>query len=256
MVTLTVNGTSRQLDVPPEMPLLGAVTLELTGTKYGCGMALCGACTVHVDGTPTRACVTPVSAVAGSRSRPSRGYRRRPTTRSSAPGWSSTSRSAASASRASSCRRPRCWPRTRRPTIRTSTGHGGEHLPLRHVPADPRGDPSGRRAGARRCMMATTGGRLSRRTLIKGGLAVGTGLVVASGCPAGRNPRRVAGRGRLRAQPVDPDRPGRRRDDHQLGPRDGPGLDDDDADDRRRRARRRLGSDPGRAGPGEPEPVR
>jgi isoquinoline 1-oxidoreductase alpha subunit len=67
MINLTVNGASRQLDVAPEMPLLWALreTLELTGTKYGCGMALCGACTVHVDGTPTRACVTPVSAVAG-----------------------------------------------------------------------------------------------------------------------------------------------------------------------------------------------
>jgi isoquinoline 1-oxidoreductase subunit alpha len=67
MITLTVNGTSRQLDVAPEMPLLWALreTLALTGTKYGCGMALCGACTVHVDGAPTRACVTPVSAVAG-----------------------------------------------------------------------------------------------------------------------------------------------------------------------------------------------
>jgi aerobic-type carbon monoxide dehydrogenase small subunit (CoxS/CutS family) len=67
MVSLTVNGTARQLDVPPDMPLLWAVreTLGLTGTKYGCGMALCGACTVHVDGAPTRSCVTPVSAVAG-----------------------------------------------------------------------------------------------------------------------------------------------------------------------------------------------
>ncbi|HEX2501996.1 MAG TPA: (2Fe-2S)-binding protein [Methylomirabilota bacterium] len=69
MIALTVNGTSRQVDVAPEMPLLWALreTLELTGTKYGCGMALCGACTVHVDGVPTRACVTPVSAVAGKR---------------------------------------------------------------------------------------------------------------------------------------------------------------------------------------------
>jgi isoquinoline 1-oxidoreductase subunit alpha len=67
MVALTVNGTPRQLDVPPDMPLLWAVreTLGLTGTKYGCGMALCGACTVHVDGAPVRACVTPVSAVTG-----------------------------------------------------------------------------------------------------------------------------------------------------------------------------------------------
>jgi aerobic-type carbon monoxide dehydrogenase small subunit (CoxS/CutS family) len=67
MVTLTVNGTPRQLNVPPDMPLLWALreSLELTGTKYACGMAVCGACTVHVDGTPARACVTPVSAVAG-----------------------------------------------------------------------------------------------------------------------------------------------------------------------------------------------
>ena len=69
MVAFAVNGTPRQLDVPPDMPLLWAIreTLGLTGTKYGCGMALCGACTVHVDGTPARACVTPVSAVAGKR---------------------------------------------------------------------------------------------------------------------------------------------------------------------------------------------
>jgi isoquinoline 1-oxidoreductase alpha subunit len=67
MVNVTINGIARQLDVAPEMPLLWALreTLALTGTKYGCGIALCGTCTVHVDGTPTRACVTPVSAVAG-----------------------------------------------------------------------------------------------------------------------------------------------------------------------------------------------
>jgi aerobic-type carbon monoxide dehydrogenase small subunit (CoxS/CutS family) len=67
MIDLTVNGERKQIDVSPDMPLLWAVreTLGLTGTKYGCGMALCGACTVHVDGAPTRACVTPVSAVAG-----------------------------------------------------------------------------------------------------------------------------------------------------------------------------------------------
>ena len=69
MIALTVNGTPRKLDVAPDMPLLWAIreSLGLTGTKYGCGMALCGACTVHVDGAPTRACVTPVSAVAGKR---------------------------------------------------------------------------------------------------------------------------------------------------------------------------------------------
>ncbi len=69
MISLNVNGVSRELDAEPEMPLLWALRdlLKLTGTKYGCGKALCGACTVHLDGQPTRACVTPVSAVAGKK---------------------------------------------------------------------------------------------------------------------------------------------------------------------------------------------
>lgn len=67
MIQLNVNGKQHQLDVAPDTPLLWALrdTLQLTGTKYGCGQALCGACTVHVDGTPLRACSTPVSAVVG-----------------------------------------------------------------------------------------------------------------------------------------------------------------------------------------------
>ena len=69
MVTLVVNGKPRRLDVSPDLPLLWAIRedLRLTGTKYGCGMALCGACTVHLDGAPVRACVTPVSAAAGKK---------------------------------------------------------------------------------------------------------------------------------------------------------------------------------------------
>jgi isoquinoline 1-oxidoreductase alpha subunit len=67
MPTLTINGENRTLDVPDDMPLLWALrdVVGLTGTKFGCGVALCGACTVHVDGAPTRSCVTPVGAVAG-----------------------------------------------------------------------------------------------------------------------------------------------------------------------------------------------
>ena len=67
MIKLNVNGKPHQLDVAPDTPLLWALrdTLQLTGTKYGCGQALCGACTVHVEGSPVRACMTPVSAVAG-----------------------------------------------------------------------------------------------------------------------------------------------------------------------------------------------
>ena len=62
MITLNVNGKSYELDISPDMPLLWALrdTLNLTGTKFGCGMALCGACTVHLDGQPIRSCVTPV----------------------------------------------------------------------------------------------------------------------------------------------------------------------------------------------------
>ena len=66
-VKLTVNGEARELDLDPAMPLLWAIRdhLQLTGTKFGCGMALCGACTVHIDGQPTRSCVTPLAAAQG-----------------------------------------------------------------------------------------------------------------------------------------------------------------------------------------------
>ena len=65
MIRLHVNGSEVQLDADPATPVLWALrdNLNLTGTKFGCGMALCGACTVHLNGEPTRACVTPLSAV-------------------------------------------------------------------------------------------------------------------------------------------------------------------------------------------------
>lgn len=65
-LSLTVNGKSYQLDVPPEMPVLWVLrdVIGLTGTKFGCGIASCGACTVHVDGQPVRSCTTAASAVA------------------------------------------------------------------------------------------------------------------------------------------------------------------------------------------------
>jgi isoquinoline 1-oxidoreductase subunit alpha len=67
MVSLTVNGAPRNFDGDPEMPLLWYLRdgLHMTGTKFGCGRALCGACTVHIDGTAARACQTPMSAVGG-----------------------------------------------------------------------------------------------------------------------------------------------------------------------------------------------
>jgi isoquinoline 1-oxidoreductase alpha subunit len=67
MIDLTVNGTPKQVDADPEMPLLWVLRdlLGLVGTKFGCGEALCGACTVHLDGAPIRACVTPVRRAQG-----------------------------------------------------------------------------------------------------------------------------------------------------------------------------------------------
>ena len=66
-VAFTLNGKRQRVDVVPQMPLLWVLrdTLGLTGTKFGCGMALCGACTVHINGQPTRSCTTPISSVAG-----------------------------------------------------------------------------------------------------------------------------------------------------------------------------------------------
>jgi isoquinoline 1-oxidoreductase alpha subunit len=69
MVLLTINGASHSLDVPAEMPLLWAIrdVVGLTGTKFGCGIAACGACTVHLDGVAVRTCVLPVQAAVGKK---------------------------------------------------------------------------------------------------------------------------------------------------------------------------------------------
>jgi isoquinoline 1-oxidoreductase alpha subunit len=67
MVTLNINGMPHEVDVPPDMPVLWVLrdVVGLTGTKFGCGIAQCGACTIYLGGQPIRSCVTPVSAVAG-----------------------------------------------------------------------------------------------------------------------------------------------------------------------------------------------
>ena len=69
MIRFVVNGKPQTVEAPPDTPLLWVIreSLGLTGTKFGCGMALCGACTVHLDGQPLRSCVTPVSLVAGKK---------------------------------------------------------------------------------------------------------------------------------------------------------------------------------------------
>jgi len=69
MIKLTINGKTRQVDVEPEMPLLWVLrdVLDMKGTKFGCGLGQCGACTVHLDGEPTRSCVLPASAAVGKK---------------------------------------------------------------------------------------------------------------------------------------------------------------------------------------------
>lgn len=69
MIQLNINGSAHNVEVEPEMPLLWVLrdVLGMTGTKYGCGIAQCGSCTVHLDGNPVRSCVVPVSAAAGKR---------------------------------------------------------------------------------------------------------------------------------------------------------------------------------------------
>ncbi len=69
MITLNINGKQQELDVQDDMPILWALrdVLHLTGTKFGCGMSLCGACTVHLDGQAIRSCITPVSAAVGKK---------------------------------------------------------------------------------------------------------------------------------------------------------------------------------------------
>jgi len=69
MTTLNINGKAHQVDADPSTPILWALrdNLGMTGTKFGCGIAACGACTVHVDGQPTRSCITPISTAAGKK---------------------------------------------------------------------------------------------------------------------------------------------------------------------------------------------
>ena len=101
MASLNVNGKSINVEAEPETPLLWVLReqLGLTGTKYGCGVAQCGACTVHIDGVPTRSCVRPASTVGATEKIVTiEGCRRTARIRCRKRGWRSTSRNAATAS--------------------------------------------------------------------------------------------------------------------------------------------------------------
>ena len=123
--TIKVNGRPHSVDVDGDTPLLWVLrdVLGMTGTKFGCGMALCGACTVHVDGVATRSCITPIDSIGDVRDHDDRGDRRdaRPAPRSRRPGSTARSSNAATASRARSCRLRRCSRAIRIRPMPTST---------------------------------------------------------------------------------------------------------------------------------------
>ena len=122
MIRLTVNGNEHSLDLDPSMPLLWAIRdhIGLTGTKYGCGIAQCGSCTVYLNGAPVRACATPLSAAAGGKVTTIEGLDSPRGGRSSRPGRSWTWSSAASASLDKSCPQRPCSRITRSPRTRIS----------------------------------------------------------------------------------------------------------------------------------------
>ena len=111
-MNLLVNGASHEVDVPDDMPLLWVLrdVLGMTGTKFGCGIGQCGACTVHVDGAAVRACLTPIGTLGRRQGHHDRGDRRhaRSAPKYSRPGWLRKWSSAATASLARSWGRPRC----------------------------------------------------------------------------------------------------------------------------------------------------
>ena len=111
MVTLKINGEDHTVDVPPDMPLLWVLrdVVGLTGTKFGCGMALCGACTVHVNGEAARSCVTPISSVVGKEIITVEGYQPIPAILCSGRGLRRMCPNAATATRGRLCRRRCSW---------------------------------------------------------------------------------------------------------------------------------------------------
>jgi hypothetical protein len=124
LTTLTINGEQRQVDVPTNMPLLWVLrdVLGLTGTKFGCGIAQCGACTVHLAGQPVRSCLLPVSAIGARAITTIEGSGPRSTApKCKRPGLIWKSSSAGTASPARSCRPRRSSTRSRAPMTLTST---------------------------------------------------------------------------------------------------------------------------------------
>jgi len=111
MITLKLNGQDHQLDVTEDMPLLWAIrdVAGYNGTKFGCGMGLCGACTIHIDGAPARSCITPIGAVKGQAVSTIDNLHTDPIGQVVQQAWlDSAVASAVTARAGKSCRPPRC----------------------------------------------------------------------------------------------------------------------------------------------------
>ena len=197
MVSLTVNGKTHSVDADPSTPLLWVLrdTLGMTGTKFGCGMALCGACTVHVDGKPVRSCITPVSAVAGQKITTIEAVGATAVGQKVQAAWA-----ALDVPQCGYCQSGQimgaCALLAEKPDptdARHRRRHGRQHLPLRDLPPHPRRHPQGRRRQGRVIMAPST--TPSRREFLKAGAAAaGGGLVLGVVLPDALTPAaRAAG---------------------------------------------------------------
>ena len=239
MISLSINGQTHAVDVEEDTPLLWVLrdTIGLTGTKYGCGIAQCGACTVHVDGVAMRSCSIPAAALAGKQITTIEAIADQRQAQRRAAGLARQRRAAmrllperhdhggdgaAQAEAQADRRRHRC------------SDH--QYLPLRHLSADPRGHSC-------RCQRVTEAAmtympRINRRSFVVGAAAAGGGLALGLRLPFG--PKPLAPPTAARGQCLGGDPSGRQRGDPRRPLRDGPGHAHGPRPARFRRARMRL----------------
>ncbi len=181
-VKFTLNGKAQTVDVPPAMPLLWVLrdTLGMTGTKFGCGMSLCGACTVHLNGQPVRSCVTPISNVAGKTVTTIEGLSPDRTQPDSA-GLDRRGRAAVRLLPVGTDHdRGRAAGQDGEPHRRRyRRGHAQQHLPLRHLSIHPPRRPSGRRTPrAREVPEVSASQTFSRRGFLRASAAAAGGVMI------------------------------------------------------------------------------